>query len=393
MLFISGWLLSGGGAVCQFCFNLAIEMLFISGNDAAYPMSDIFIVSISQSRCFSYQGDRYHCEPCSYRVSISQSRCFSYQDNGIHPTGYRSHVSISQSRCFSYQVSCKNTPAGFGCTIVSISQSRCFSYQVKSESAAIENRGAGEFQSRNRDAFHISRRFTNATSARLVSSFNLAIEMLFISGKVLINVRNCFHVVSISQSRCFSFQGLCSGGVSIGDAVSISQSRCFSFQDHASTETEDTMHHVSISQSRCFSFQAKNRTQSQAINKRGFNLAIEMLFISGRNRRRAGAGGKHVVSISQSRCFSFQGQCFVGSGNCERFRVSISQSRCFSFQVCSMTHGTSCLKVSISQSRCFSFQDTVARGPKVWVFCSFNLAIEMLFISGMRATRHDFRQH
>ena len=141
-------------------------------------------------------------------------------------------------------------------------------------------------------------------------SFNLAIEMLFISGWYSKIVSTCTIVVSISQSRCFSFQ-----------VASV-------------RETPGAIDGVSISQSRCFSFQACQAVSSADHSACSFYLAIEMLFISGRN-------------------LSMQG------------------------------HGL--LKVSISQSRCFSFQATRAAERAESQDAGFNLAIEMLFISGSMA--------
>ena len=60
------------------------------------------------------------------------------------------------------------------------------------------------FQSRNRDAFHF-RRYPRARRWR-VRGFNLAIERLFISGIRRKNRLRAVVIVSISQSRGFSFQ-------------------------------------------------------------------------------------------------------------------------------------------------------------------------------------------
>ena len=97
------------------------------------------------------------------------------------------------------------------------------------------------FQSRNRDAFHF--RYCWMCASSPVICFNLAIEMLFISGnlsrtapasaeKFQSRNRDAFHIrtrfdteaerssmVSISQSRCFSYQV----GSVRGDAVLILQ--------------------------------------------------------------------------------------------------------------------------------------------------------------------------
>ena len=61
---------------------------------------------------------------------------------------------------------------------------------------------------------------------------------------------------------------------------------------------------VSISQSRCLSFQGV-WDSALVLSILGFNLAIEMLIISGCRGDTDIAGYPHV-SISQSRCLSFQ---------------------------------------------------------------------------------------
>ena len=113
------------------------------------------------------------------------------------------------------------------------------------------------FQSRNREAFHF-RMHEPQTQAFLavVGRFNLAIEMLFISGATarlrIPNYPLCFNLVI----EMLFISGLEND---IGRQATIS----------------------------------------------GFNLAIEMLFISGIGMTATRATPCHV-SISQSRCFSFQ---------------------------------------------------------------------------------------
>ena len=67
----------------------------------------------------------------------------------------------------------------------------------------------------------------------------------------------------------------------------------------------DTAHLVSISESRCFSFQVHEAIGVEGNRAMCFNLGIEMLFVSS-----AVCGivalQKWNVSISESRCFSFQ---------------------------------------------------------------------------------------
>ena len=160
--------------------------------------------------------------------------------------------------------------------IVSISQSRCLSFQeVTSGASALH----GPFQSRNRDACHFRSdqrsgrmrcaSFNLAIEMLVISgdkkmrvvevhdaSFNLAIEMLVISGQAIIPRPTTSNVVSISQSRCLSFQ------VSMNYRIPISAP---SFQ----SRNRDACH-----------FRLR-RYRVASIIGFCFNLAIEMLVISG----------------------------------------------------------------------------------------------------------------
>ena len=142
-----------------------------------------------------------------------------------------------------------------------------------------------------------------------------------------------------------------------GGLVSISQSRCLSFQGRARARGTGPRATVSISQSRCLSFQAFRNRRRNAPNGLSFNLAIEMLVISGYMDLEIINVEDIKVSISQSRCLSFQVlsraadkrhrllrfnlaiEMLVISGEARAFTVpyakivSISQSRCLSFQV------------------------------------------------------------
>ena len=86
---------------------------------------------------------------------------------------------------------------------VSISESRCFSFQ--GGMSLPTNTPLLWFQSRNRDAFRFK-----ASRAKLkptpLTSFNLGIEMLFVSSNKNPYFTTCDYLVSISESRCFSFQ-------------------------------------------------------------------------------------------------------------------------------------------------------------------------------------------
>ena len=98
-----------------------------------------------------------------------------------------------------------------------------------------------------------------------------------------------------------------------------------------------------------------------------------------------------TVSISESRCFSFQVYQFMtGSRTCKlrdkRFNLGIEML----FVSSDITQPQPCackLHVSISESRCFSFQDLSSR---LWIEGTnrcFNLGIEMLFVSSFSSKR------
>ena len=166
--------------------------------------------------------------------------------------------------------------------------------------------------------------------------FNLAIEMLIISGLKSVSRYLAERTsVSISQSRCLSFQVI----VTVGENVIVP----VSFQ----SRNRDACHFRLVLQP------TDLRHQPQR-----FNLAIEMLVISG-------------IKISALRCFvpTFQSRnrdaCHFRAqtaGNLYSLhqQVSISQSRCLSFQVSNGCYRERAIQVSISQSRCLSFQVTTA---------------------------------
>ena len=186
-------------------------------------------------------------------------------------------------------------------------------------------------------------------------SFNLGIEMLFVSSPYRRPCRPPPRMVSISESRCFSFQVRRHAPDVVPPRFSF-QSRnrdAFRFKSSRNLFKKPKVD-VSISESRCFSFQVK----------------------SVRRRRKEVV----IVSISESRCFSFQ---VTVNEHIDKWieDVSISESRCFSFQVTegSIPEALAETSVSISESRCFSFQSTSRRLNHLAV--SFNLGIEMLFVS------------
>ena len=107
-----------------------------------------------------------------------------------------------------------------------------------------------------------------------------------------------------------------------------------------------------------------------------------MLFISGPPPRFRYLGIDGGFQSRNREAFHFRGIRYLQDGY-PLPGVSISQSRCFSFQVGTRTHrGVDDTGVSISQSRCFSFQGMKLVMSSSITALRFNLAIERLFISG-----------
>ena len=160
------------------------------------------------------------------------------------------------------------------------------------------------FQSRNRDAFRFKSLTTNATVSPAIL-FQSRNRDAFRFKLTLALWRYTVDSVSISESRCFSFQvtAMClamsssSSGFNLGiemlfvsrtldalrehelNTVSISESRCFSFQ--VNYVNPSTRHHLKF-QSRnrdAFRFKAYNPFSSST-SLSCFNLGIEMLFVS-----------------------------------------------------------------------------------------------------------------
>ena len=209
--------------------------------------------------------------------------------------------------------------------IVSISQSRCLSFQVSSAP-----RGALSCSCFNLAIEMLVISGTDGTAhRRLQPCFNLAIEMLVISGEE----------AGLVTRQLFSFNLAIEMLVISGyadDAAGIYPKACFNL----------AIEMLVISGPRC---------ELRVRRSRSFNLAIEMLVISGSRRRVVEATATHRVSISQSRCLSFQVKRLNEWGAANWFQ---SRNR----DACHFRSSPHCLE---------GFQDT-----------RFNLAIEMLVISG-----------
>ena len=178
------------------------------------------------------------------------------------------------------------------------------------------------FQSRNRDAFHFRARLNPPALARRSPCFNLAIEMLFISGQISW-LRQAVPIhVSISQSRCFSFQ-----------VIKTSENRG----------------------EKCLKFQSRNRDAFHFRHETLRGTCAALMRFQSRNRdafhfRSHSPSRPHSPSLFQSRnrdAFHFRTglpTVFFALGTI----VSISQSRCFSFQVRNAYVTVRCIRVSIS---------------------------------------------
>ena len=186
----------------------------------------------------------------------------------------------------------------------------------------------GAFQSRDRDAFLFNQRINRREEEIDAVEFQSRDRDAFLFNDVDAATTTADEIVSISRSRCFSFQRKDVKENAFAAVVFQSRDRDAFLFNHYRSGTYATNFAVSISRSRCFSFQ------------RNAHIVLPPNI---------------VVSISRSRCFSFQQDDVVGRVLGEIY-VSISRSRCFSFQL---------YRDYIDGSACISF----------------NLAIEMLFFS------------
>ena len=128
-------------------------MLFISGRNRNRKKSRYRRVSISSSRCFSFQVEKSVSPAVSMHVSISSSRCFSFQVRGRGMLSSRvAPVSISSSRCFSFQVAEKENRHDADNHSFQSRHRDAFHFRLR---LRLPTRFDSRlFQSRNRDAFH-----------------------------------------------------------------------------------------------------------------------------------------------------------------------------------------------------------------------------------------------
>ena len=210
-----------------------------------------------------------------------------------------------------------------------------------------------KFQSRNRDAFRF--KFNSWVTKALT--------------------------VSISESRCFSFQGQMLNTIvwMRGLMVSISESRCFSFQDNTTKPPSGLP---------CMMFQSRNRDafrfKLDNPNARGdghycFNLGIEMLFVSSQT-----AG---TDNLNTSRSFNLGIEMLFVS----RYQIHHHHDLtvfCFNLGIEMLFVSSPAIYRTQTPWLCFNlgiemlFVSSCHREvPTVQVILCFNLGIEMLFVS------------
>ena len=150
--------------------------------------------------------------------------------------------------------------------------------------------------------------------------------------------------------------------------VSISESRCFSFQVSDFVDRHIISLFVSISESRCFSFQGHHILKGfpEHIDF-SFNLGIEMLFVSRWIRE---SMIKSLYKQFQSRnrdAFRFKWR-FAYRWGCHPLMFQSRNRDAFRFKCKQFRHkciGGDHSLVSISESRCFSFQVPINALPKI----------------------------
>ena len=238
----------------------------------------------------------------------------------------------------------------------------------------------GRFQSRNRDAFRFKDACAATATEKVQSCFNLGIEMLFVSSYRWCGDNNPYRRFQSRNRDAFRFK--------FSNPIRSRRSKIL----------------VSISESRCFSFQATGRVGHTPCLATRFNLGIEMLFVS--SPLRVFQNRLHVLFQSRNRdAFRFKptrGKSTplnfmpFQSRNRDAFRfkrivkvVVVSISRCFNLGIEMLFVSSkprslqSTRKHLMFQSRnrdAFRFKLLTTR-QRFNALASFNLGIEMLFVS------------
>ena len=278
----------------RYSFNLVIERLLISGQEARAVSADVYKVSISLSSGFSFQG------PCGSAlsggvltiVSISLSSGFSFQETAYPPRWQPTLMFQSRYRAASHfrhnvlPVSGSTFDKGFNLVIerLLISGMRCMRRQRQ------------KFQCFN---LVIERLLISGKSEKLRHAwsigFNLVIERLLISGLSPVECHACQSQLFQSRYRAASH-----------------------FRKNADNLQKDGIKSFNLVIERLLISGGPSRLRL-ALRLSGFNLVIERLLISGENKKRAHQ--TQQVSISLSSGFSFQvGQIWTVEVHHARFQ-------------------------------------------------------------------------
>ena len=282
------------------CFNLAIEILVISGCGIIYTLT----IELFQSR---------NRDSCHFRLQTE------YED-----MAHRVPVSISQSRFLSFQAATSACASSLSKLFQSRNRDSC---HFREQTFSLLKSREGMFQSRNRDSCHFRAYVTKPPVSTPNASFNLAIEILVISGQHAFSGPMQNLKVRLFQSRnrdsChfrLHFLWKAAADICFNLAIEIlvisglTQLRHSSIRSLFQSRNRDSCHFRTMSNHRFI-----------IITGLRFNLAIEILVISGnliviRNTR------LRRVSISQSRFLSFQGDGILQSvyrGGCFNLAIEI----------------------------------------------------------------------
>ena len=181
-------------------------MLFVSSTISANWTVEVSVVSISESRCFSFQVSSCPYQRCPLgQVSISESRCFSFQvSNWNISNGYSTRKFQSRNRdAFRFKG---------GQDLGSIHRSISFqsrnrdAFRFKKSPTTLSKVNVALFQSRNRDAFRFKLKGWQIWTASHYFGFNLGIEMLFVSRASLICRRWCYQEFQSRNRDAFRFK-------------------------------------------------------------------------------------------------------------------------------------------------------------------------------------------
>ena len=160
-------------------------------------------------------------------VSISQSRCFSVQGRGVESlrgvSSWRFNLAIEM--LFSSGICCRSRRRRSDYRFQSRNRD---AFQFRSIPKPIAFRSLSSFQSRNRDAFQFRISSLNARAPARNGCFNLAIEMLFSSGRQLTRRRAVKEGFNLAIEMLFSSGGMLRAGVDFSHGFNLAIEMLFS---------------------------------------------------------------------------------------------------------------------------------------------------------------------